>query len=207
MWLEAIAPHTQDVRRITTTLLLAVVIALPATGATILIDFDTPGTGLNLAASPLVTAAGIITATNLEVTGTRADPDQVAVGASGNVGDIFPGLATMLSFDFTVASVTFIYGGNAGDILVEALDGGNNVVASFFQASTDDGEPAGPTTLTAANIRAIRWSDSLGGYAPLDNLVIETTAVPEPSTWVWGALAIGLLSRRKSRIKSMPGGQ
>ncbi|MFT7679878.1 MAG: hypothetical protein ACI8QC_003883, partial [Planctomycetota bacterium] len=133
---------------------------------------DTPATGSLLQTTPLVTAHGTITFAG-EVRPT-SDPE---FAAAGSVGDVFDIVGTnsdaTLMFDFDVTSFEFIYGGNSGSILVEALDAGGNVVDSFFQASTDAGEPAGPAVLSGFGIRSVTWTDPGFSFAALDNIVID----------------------------------
>jgi hypothetical protein len=77
-----------------------------------------------------------------------------------------------LSFDFDVTSITFIYGGNFGEITVTAFNSGGGIVDQFFQASTGTGEPAGPVTIAGEGIRRLHWADPSGSFAPLDNIKI-----------------------------------
>jgi hypothetical protein len=181
--------------------------SVSAEAATILLDGDTPETGSALMTQPLVTSAGTITLVqndNFEFFWASSDLDMKNAGAEGKAFDILSSALTppRLEFDFDVVEITFLYGGNAGGILVEALDI-NGVVVDFFQQDdTDSDQPAGPATLSGNGIRALRWNDTvvasdpsemIGGYAVLDNIVLTpgaATTVPEPG--MLGLVALGL---------------
>jgi hypothetical protein len=145
---------------------------------TILLDADTPATGSLLGTQPLVTPFGTITFDG-EMRDRNGDPEFNDAGALGDVFDIHntPIQTAELSFGFSVQSLTFIYGGNFGSILVEARDGSGVVVDSFFQADTSGGQPAGPITLSGSNIRSLNWEDTeLGNnFAALDNIIVSPT--------------------------------
>lgn len=105
-----------------------------------------------------------------------------------------------MSFDFDVESISFIYGGNLGVFDIEARDFMGNVVDSFFQASTNSGQPAGPITLMGGGIRSLFWQDPGGAFAAIDNVKIEASSVPEPSTLALFVIALsglGFLARRR----------
>jgi hypothetical protein len=167
---------------------------------TILLDADTPATGSLLGAVPLVTPYGTITFDG-EIRDRDADPEFNAAGALGNVFDIYntPIQTAKLSFDFDVQSVTFIYGGNSGDILVEARDAFDVVVDSFYQANTDGGQPAGPVTLSGSGIRSLYWEDTFTGmsFAPLDNITLSV--IPAPGAILLGSIGVGVLSWLRRR--------
>lgn len=178
-------------------------VCLPAASfgaATIWLDADTPATGSLMGIGPLVTPYGTITFDG-EIRDLDGDPEFNAAGASGNVFDIYdtPIQTAKLSFDFDVQSVTFIYGGNSGDILVEARDAFDAVVASFYQASTSAGQPAGPVTLSGSGIRSLYWADTVSGmnFAPLDN--IELSVIPAPGAILLGSIGVGLVSWLRRR--------
>ena len=144
-----------------------------AQAAMITLDFDTAATGSNIIGSPLVSPLGTITASGAIQLGDTGnffdDPDTNAAGASGdaigsNVGQQF----AVLSFDFDVSDIMFVYGGNFGGIDVEVLNSSAVVVDSFSQADTSGGQPAGPVTLSGLGIRTLRWTDSDGGSFFLD---------------------------------------
>ena len=102
-----------------------------------------------------------------------------------------------------MSSISFIYGGNSGSFLAEAWDIDGNVIDSFFQASTADGQPAGPETLRGSGIRNLFWRDTSGGqFAAIDNITIEAgvASVPEPtSLLLFGTGLAGLRAWRKRR--------
>ncbi len=154
--------------------LVATCTALTAPAQTsVYLDADTPTTGSLLQTQPLVTAFGTITF--LGEVRVTSDPELAAAGSVGNVFDIIPPNAdALMSFDFDVSSITFIYGGNTGGILVEARDAAGAVVDSFFQASTNTGAPAGPETLMGVGIRALYWVDPGFNFAALDNITLDT---------------------------------
>ncbi|MDX1379655.1 MAG: hypothetical protein R3233_00975, partial [Xanthomonadales bacterium] len=167
-----------------------------AVHAQVFLDADTPATGSNLVSEPLVTAFGTITFTG-EFT-TFTDPEFTAAGASGNNFDHTgsPDEA-VLSFSFPVCSITFIYGGNGGDIFVEARGAGGLVQDSFFQADTDGGQPAGPETLSGPSIRQLAWFETAGAFAPLDNIEVEPCvgfgdAAPVPADAPWALVLLML---------------
>ena len=158
------------------TILLLLSTGLAQAQATIYLDGDTPATGSNLGTTPLVTAFGTITFTGEFRTG--GDVDATAAGSVGNIFDgsgSSPAVASF-AFDFDVCSFSFVYGGNSGNITVEALDSGNAVINSFFQADTGASQPAGPQNLVAAipPTRTLRWSDTAGSFVFLDNIEITT---------------------------------
>jgi len=154
--------------------LVATCTALTAPAQTsVYLDADTPTTGSLLQTQPLVTALGTITF--LGEVRVTSDPELAAAGSVGNVFDIIaPNADALMSFDFDVSSITFIYGGNTGGILVEARDAAGAVVDSFFQASTNTGAPAGPETLMGVGIRALYWEDPGFNFAALDNITLDT---------------------------------
>ncbi|MCH8120514.1 MAG: hypothetical protein IIC00_12390 [Planctomycetes bacterium] len=127
---------------------------------------------------PWVVANGTITFDG-QIFNDGGDPDFISAGASGNSLDV-PDLRNWakLSFDFDVDSVEFIYGGNAGNITVQAKDNAGAIIGSLSQADTSDGQPAGPVTFSGSGIRSLDWKDtsSTKKFAALDNIVL--TAVP-----------------------------
>ncbi|MFC1782219.1 hypothetical protein ACFL02_01370 [Planctomycetota bacterium] len=183
-------------------------LALTATssaGPTIYLDADTPATGSLLGVQPLVTGYGTITFAG-QIRDRDSDPEFNAAGAFGDVFDI-PGPAqsgpqwAQLYFDFDVQSMTFIYGGNAGDILIEARDIAGAVMASLYQADTNIGQPAGPITLSGLGIRSLYWEDTEAdmSFAALDNITL--TPIPVPGAILLGSLGVGLfgwLRRRRT---------
>ena len=166
----------------------------------ITLDAETPATGRNLDTTPLTTSFGTISFVGTVL--PRYDSDMpsgyafstdngMVPGSSGNV--IEP---ASLMFDFDVESIEFLYGGNAGTILVQALNINGTVVDSFFQNDTYKGQPIGPVTLSGGNIREVRYEDTDDTLVSLDNILIEP--VPEPATIALLGLGGLLLRRRKS---------
>jgi hypothetical protein len=172
-----------------------------ASAGIIFLDADTPATGSDLDSGPLVTPYGTITFAG-EIRDKDGDPEFDAAGASGDVFDILDGTGAQLLFDFDVASFTFIYGGNAGVMDITAFDAANNIVDSFFQASTEAGQPAGPEMLSGVGIRRVFWQDPGFSFSAIDNVTIVTQdpvgEIPEPASMALFALgAVGLAGLRR----------
>lgn len=179
---------------------LAAVLTPQMFAASIYLDGETPATGSLLGSQPLVTPYGTITFIG-EFRSGPSDPDFIAAGAAGNIFDgagDSPAEAQFL-FSFDVASITFIYGGNYGEFDAEARDIGGGVLDSFYQASTADGEPAGPVTLFGPGIRSLYWKDDFGSFVPIDNVTISVNVIPEPSAALLAGLglAVLLVARRR----------
>ena len=186
------------------------IFAIPtsAFGASILLNAESPETGSNLGSSPLITPLGAISFAGLVIGNYEEDmgPDSNHIFSTDN-GTLFGTTGQIIQpahflFDFDVESVTFIYGGNSGNILVEALDGAGLLVDSFFQANTGPGQPKGPVTLMGGAIRQLRFNDTTtfppGGHlAALDNITITT--VPETTSMLLAIFAaiISLSVRRR----------
>jgi hypothetical protein len=189
--------------------------SMSAEAATILLDGDTPETGSLLMSQPLVTSAGIITLVtndNFRWIAASVDAELQPAGAAGDTfsirnADLAP---PRLEFDFEVVEISFLYGGNIGGILVEALDINGQVVDFFQQDDTGEGEPTGPATLSGNGIRGLRWNDTrpASQFAGLDNIVLTTaptvpnpgTVVPEPGTiglMAAALMSLGALCRRR----------
>ena len=166
-----------------------------------MLDFDTAATGLTIFSMPLMTPFGTITAStsgSLNQFFVVSLPNQ---GLSGNSlfhdsgGDGF----AQLAFGFSASSITFRWGGYySGAFTAQALDASLNVVDSFFDSDTSLDLPGGPTTLSGAGIRYLRFGDYPGGAnnAAIDDVAIE--AVPEPATlFLLGGGLLGLAARRR----------
>lgn len=184
----------------------AVTVALAGAtqAATFVLDADTVATGSTLDTTPLVNSYGTISFSGfIENSG---DVDMTAAGASGNNFDIQSSSAApvVMNFSFDVSSISFLYGGNGGGIFVNALDAAGAVIDSFTQASTSNGQPAGPVTLFGPGIRALSWNDTQGGwsFAALDNINVTVSAVPLPAGAVLlgsGLALMGGAARRRKR--------
>jgi len=143
------------------------------TAASLTLDGETPASGETLDLAPLSTPFGRISATGpgIEIS-SSSDPEMRRAGSGGRVLDQPSPQGAELSFDTDVRSLTFPFGGNSGQFRAQALDASGAVVDEFFQASTGNQEPAGPVTLAGEGIRALRWVDANGGFAPIDNVKI-----------------------------------
>jgi len=142
------------------------------------------------------------------------DTEFITAGAGGNVFDIDDTTNwAELSFDFDVYSAQFIYGGNLGDITVEARDSVGAVITSFYQADTGSGQLAGPVTLSGTGIRSLYWFDSLddNNYAALDNILLTLPEeeepepepppgwIPAPGAILLGSIGVGLVGWLRRR--------
>ena len=176
-------------------------LTLHSNAAGFLLNADTPVTGSRLDTNPLITPFGTVTFVG-EFQPANSDPEFIAAGAGGNAFDINNTSTAKLTFSFDVASITFIYGGNNGVIDVRARNINGDTIASFFQADTYSGQPAGPITLSGVGIRSLFWTDPGQGFAPLDNL--QVTVVPEPSTSLLGLFVFisMLLHRQRNEARA-----
>jgi hypothetical protein len=176
---------------------------------TLVLDADAETPGLYYAPELTIpTAYGPVTFEGEIKSGVGGDLEFQAAGASGNVFDVgkYQGAWAELSWEnFQVGSVTFIYGGNQGNITVEARDKDGVVLASFYQADTGVGQPAGPVTLWAGvgkSIQSLYWKDTsaTNDMAALDN--ISLTIIPAPGAILLGSIGVGLVGwlRRKRTL-------
>jgi len=176
---------------------------------TFTLDADTPATGSNLVTTPLSTAYGNITFIG-ELKPADWDVDLIAAGASGDAFDILNPTAPSnaqtaeLFFGFDVLSLAFVYGGNLGEIRIEARDEYGTVIDSFYQADTGDGQPAGPIFLLddGSGIRSLYWEDKVPdmSYAALDNIAVTVGIIPSPGAVVLAGIGVsfvGWLRKRK----------
>jgi hypothetical protein len=195
-------------RLVLASLCLSLFAAVPAGASTISINFNTPTTGLNILTTPLVTSAGLVTAT---ASGTSTlqllalgglDNHLVHVQSDGDAD------YAQLAFSFDVFSIQFRYEGNGGGAFTgRALDASLNVLATFFDPDTNP-DPSGPVTITSSTaIRFFRFADTPGDTVTvgIDDVVLDTTdpstaeTVPEPATVVLlgGSLLAGIARRRR----------
>jgi hypothetical protein len=181
--------------------------ALPTLVATLTGDTLAGGSALE-GGGTLVTSAGDITFSG-EFKNGSSDDEFTNAGASYETFNILlPGDRTAeLFFDFDVVSLEFIYGGNVGDIEIEARDKVGGIVDSYFDPDTlltpIQGGSAGPVTLSGSGIRSLWWTDAKGsiGYAALDNIkvMVDTVVIPSPSALVLAGIGVGLVSRLRKR--------
>ena len=166
--------------------------------------YDTP----NLGPLTFSTALGPVTFEGEITNSWDADPEFKDAGALVNIFDV-PHVnpwAELSWSNFEVSSAEFIYGGNAGNITIEARDIGGNVLDSFYQADTYGGQPAGPITLYAGytgnvenSIRSLWWTDTSGTneMAALDNITL--TIIPAPGAILLGSIGVGFVGWLRRR--------
>ncbi len=177
----------------------AIFVSLSVSAESVYLDIDTPTSGSELDTSPLITSLGTISF--IGVISDFTDPDLTAVGAAGNLLNINGSTddSATLSFSFDVDSVSFIFGGNGGAFDIVARDALGNTIDSYF-GSTDNGDFAGPLTLSGGGIRSLFWQDPGWNFAGIDNITISTSPVPVPAAvWLLGSALLGLsgLKRKK----------
>ncbi len=166
----------------------------------IFLNAETPATGNTLDFTPLVNHHGTITFSG-EIREVGNDSDFIAAGASGLVFDLDEtSSSATLSFDFDINAINFIYGGNEGVFDISAYDVDGNIVDSFFQDSTGDGELAGPITLAGTGIRNIVWQDPESRSAAIDNITLTTIPVPG-AIWLFASAIAGLVGLRKLKAQ------
>ena len=192
-------------------LIIALVSFLYATtshASVVTLDFDTVAGGSNIIVDGSVTTSlGLITLFEdtpgdacIACFGTF--PGDLPFGIFGNslVEAGSPG-SIGLDFSFDATEVTFNFGGDGGGFEIFALDIGGAILGSLVIADLPgSGLAPGPHTFSGiGNIRALRYEDPIGGAA-IDNVVITSASVPEPSTLLlisMGIAGLGFVGRRK----------
>lgn len=180
-------------------LLLFLIYSSQISASSIYLDADTVATGSTLDSSALITPLGTVTFIGT-FNSSASDLEFVAAGSTGNAFNIGANDQATLSFDFDVSSLTFIFGGNMGVFDIVARDINGNTVDSYFLADTYNGAFAGPITLAGQGIRSIFWQDPGYTYSAIDNITINTSAVPIPAAvWLFGSGLLSLIgfSKRK----------
>ena len=178
--------------------LAAAFLAAPAKAALITLDFDSATTGGDLDSGPLVTEVGtIIMNFGTLVLTDLVDPDVTAAGGGGNAAAASAGAFAELVFDFDVLGVDFLFGGNGGAFTLQAFDIDGNLLDTFTQPSTGDGEFAGPVSLAfTEGARRIAWQGSDSQSTTIiDN--VGLTTVPEPAAL--GLIGVGLIGLAAAR--------
>lgn len=166
----------------------------------IVLNAETQATGNTLDFMPLVNHHGTITFSG-EIREVGSDPDFIAAGATGLVFDLDEASSrATLSFDFDVNAINFIYGGNDGVFDVSAYDVNGNIVDSFFQDNTGDGQLAGPITLAGTGIRNIVWQDPGSRSAAIDNITLTTIPIPG-AIWLFASAIAGLFGLRRLKAQ------
>ncbi|MBW7989066.1 MAG: hypothetical protein FVQ84_03475 [Planctomycetes bacterium] len=190
---------------------LSLTLAAPSFAVpTLDLNADSLATGTYTSGSPLIisTAFGSVSFVG-EINSTPGGDDEfIAAGASGNTFDVpsTPNDAELSWSNFEVRSAEFIYGGNAGNITIEARDINGNVLDSFSQSDTGFQQPAGPITLYAGytgavenSIRSLWWTDtsSTNEMAALDNITLSI--IPAPGAILLGSIGVGFVGWLRRR--------
>jgi len=143
---------------------------------------------------------------------TPAIKDDEMTGSTGNVFDVITkNQWVTMTFDFSdgfqVTDVSFIYGGNADRIIIEAWDNSPTpVILASLDAPTGTGASVGPVTWYAGSgnsIKTLRWKDPGGSkdllynFAPLDNISI--TVIPAPGAILLGSIGVGFVGWLRRR--------
>ncbi len=165
----------------------------------ITIDFESPATGSNITSAPLVTTAGTVTVTN----GVLYDPCWCSDLPGAQFGQTLTeiGGVTQIDFDFDVFSIMFNYGGGSGNFNGIIYDIASSQLGSFIDPSMVNATiPYAPVTLSSSTaIRSFSFFDTVGGAA-VDNLILDTASVPEPTTialFGLGLAGLGFARRKK----------
>ena len=174
--------------------------ATTANAASVYLDGTGLTTGVYTASSPLTigTALGGVTFVGEINDNCHADGALTfGAPAEGNCFDIVRNQGAVLSFDFEVTSVSFVYGGDAGGFVIRALDALGNIVDSFDRGIVaTNGSTGGPMVLSGAGIRSLSWEDVVFDYklAPIDNILLSTGQLNNTSVVPLPAGAVLLLS-------------
>lgn len=181
-------------------------LALPATGATILTeDFESGATSWNLNASP-GTSSTTIAGVDLGLGDGASNVLRVATGSAYQIAET----PTLNLTDATFATITFDYGDTNGGstrfMSVDFWDGSTwRDVSGNINHNTANQELSYTVTnvawFGASNKFRFEGKNAGGGgvhYSYIDNVVITSDAVPEPSVALLGGLGlVGLLRRRR----------
>ena len=190
---------------------LSLTLAAPSFAVpTLDLNADSLATGTYTSGSPLTfsTTQGPVSFVG-EINSTPGGDDEfIAAGASGKTFDVpsTPNEAELSWSNFDVSSAEFVYGGNSGNITIEARDINGNVLDSFFQSNTGFQQPAGPITLYAGytggvenSIRSLWWTDtsSTNEMAALDNITLSI--IPAPGAILLGSIGVGFVGWLRRR--------
>lgn len=194
--------------------ILSLALATPSFAAPTIIDLDGDEfTGVSGNYTYTTPPFGSIKFDGEIFTPSAAEKDADMIGSLGNVFDVTAkNTWVTLTFDFSdgfqVTDVSFIYGGNADSIIIEAWDDSPTpVMLASLNAPTGVFAPAGPVTWYAGSgnsIKTLRWKDPGGSndqllynFAPLDN--ISLTVIPAPGAILLGSIGVGFVGWLRRR--------